>query len=507
MILSNLLKICFMKKIIIPFRILILVFSLFLAACSGVENNKEVDQLPPIFPDYIGVTVPTNIAPLTFTVQGAESVYAEFYIRGEKQFSAKGNGKNGLRISEKKWNAMLSQAKGSSVEVVVFAKKEAEEIWSKYKSFSVFVAEETVDSHITYRLIKPGYELWDRMGIYQRDVSSYDERAIFRNSQQEAKEGRGCVNCHSFCEYNPDTFMFHVRMINAGTAVVKGDDAVHLNLKTELTQNGTYPKWHPSSRYIAYALCNTLQVFHAFDKNRISVYDTKSDFMIYDVEKREVIVDKRFLNSPEFETFPSWSPDGKWLYFSSAKPAGELPFNNDKMKYSILRVPFDETTAMLGDSVECVIDAEQTNKTQLFARISPNGKYLLYTEADYGTFPIWHHEAELKMLDLQTKENVDVDILNSSSVESYHSWSSNGHWVVFSSRRIDGLYTRLYLAYFDGKGNFHKPFLLPQSSADFDLLRMQSYNIPEFTKGATKMSSREIEKLLKGGTKPSKLRK
>jgi hypothetical protein len=63
------------------------------------------------------------------------------------------------------------------------------------------------------------------------------------------------------------------------------------------------------------------------------------------------------------------------------------------------------------------------------------------------------------------------------------------------------------LAYFDEKGNFHKPFLLPQSSADFDLLRMQSYNIPEFTKGATKISSREIEKLLKGGTSPSKLRK
>lgn len=496
-----------MKKTVILFKTLPLVFALLLSACGDIDNKKPIDKLPTIFPDYIGVTVPSNIAPLTFTVQGADEVYAEFFLRGEKQFSAKGNEKKGVKISSKEWKNLLVLAKGSSVEVVVFSKKESEEVWTEYLPFSFFIAEEMVDSHITYRLIKPGYELWDRMGIYQRDVTSYDEKAIFKNSQQESDKGRGCVNCHSFCEYNPDTFMFHARMINAGTAIIKGDELVHLDLKTDLTQNGTYPKWHPSSRYIAYALCNTMQAFHAFDKNRISVYDTKSDLMIYDVQKKEVIVDKRFLNSPEFETFPSWSPDGKWLYFSSAKPAGELPSNNDKMKYSIFRVAFDENTALLGDSVECIIDAEVTGKTQLFARISPDGKYLLYTEADYGTFPIWHHEAELRMIDLQTRECVNVDILNSSSVESYHSWSSNGRWIVFSSRRIDGLYTRLYLAYFDEKGNFHKPFLLPQNSADFDLLRMQSYNIPEFTKGATKTPSRKIEKLLKGGTTPSKLRK
>lgn len=496
-----------MKKITFIFKFLLFASVVLLSACNDMENRKSVDTQPAIFPDYIGVTVPTNIAPLTFTVQEAEDVYAEFFLRGEKQFVAKGDGERGVKISPKKWEKLLTEAKGFSFEVRVLAKKESEEFWTEYQPFSISVAEETIDSHITYRLIKPGYELWDKMGIYQREVSSFDEKAIFRNIQQESDKGRGCVNCHSFCEYNPDTLMFHVRMINAGTAVIRGDETVHLNLKTELTQNGTYPKWHPSARYIAYALCNTLQAFHVFDKNRISVYDTKSDLMIYDVEKKEVIVDKRFLNSPEFETFPSWSPDGKWLYFSSAKPAGELPANNDKMKYSIFRVAFDENTALLGDSVECVIDAEKTNKTQLFARISPDGKYLLYTEADYGTFPIWHHEADLKMMDLQTKENLNVDILNSSSVESYHSWSSNGRWIVFSSRRIDGLYTRLYLAYFDEKGNFHKPFLLPQSSADFDLLRMQSYNIPEFTKGATKISSREIEKLLKGGTSPSKLRK
>lgn len=488
-------------------RIIICIFCIGLLACNKVENRKSINQQPCIFPNYVGVTMPRNIAPPTFTVKNVNKVYAEFIFNGEKQFSCIGNSTQGISIPIKKWKKLTQKAKNSTIKVIVCTKHKNENFWKEYLPFDISIADETIDEYITYRLIKPGYELWDRMGIYQRNVTNYDEKAIFENRQQESNTGRGCINCHSFCEYNADTFMFHARFINPGTTIAINDEVTHLDLKTKITQNGTYPKWHPSARYIAYALCNTSQAFHVYDPNRISVYDTKSDLMIYDVQKKEVIVDKRFLDSPEFETFPSWSPDGKWLYFSSAKPKGNLPANNDKMKYGIYRVAFDHINANLGDSIECIIHPDSTNKTQLFARISPDGRYLLYTEADYGTFPIWHHEADLKMLDLKSRQNIDTKILNSTSVESYHSWSSNGRWIVFSSRRIDGLYTRLYLAYFDKNGQFHKPFVLPQKSADFDFERMYSYNIPEFTKGATKMPSYKIEKAVKSQPIPSKLRK
>lgn len=488
-------------------RIIICIFCIGLLACNKVENRKSINQQPCIFPDYVGVTMPRNIAPPTFTVKNVNKVYAEFIFNGEKQFSCIGNSTQGISIPIKKWKKLTQKAKNSTIKVIVCTKHKNENFWKEYLPFDISIADETIDEYITYRLIKPGYELWDRMGIYQRNITNYDEKAIFENRQQESNIGRGCINCHSFCEYNADTFMFHARFINPGTTIAINDEVTHLDLKTKITQNGTYPKWHPSARYIAFALCNTSQAFHVYDPNRISVYDTKSDLMIYDVQKKEVIVDKRFLDSPEFETFPSWSPDGKWLYFSSAKPKGNLPANNDKMKYGIYRIAFDYTTANFGDSIECIINSDSTNKTQLFARISPDNRYLLYTEADYGTFPIWHHEADLKMLDLKSRQNIDTKILNSTSVESYHSWSSNGRWIVFSSRRIDGLYTRLYLAYFDKNGQFHKPFVLPQKSADFDFERMYSYNIPEFTKGATKMPSYKIEKAVKSQPIPSKLRK
>lgn len=487
-------------------------FSLYLLcigllACNKIENRKETGQQPPIFPDYIGVTIPKNMAPPTFTIKNVDAVYAEFFFEGELQFSAKGNSIDGINIPQKKWQTLTRKAQGASIEIVVCSKQKGETFWNEYLPFTITIANEPIDGFLTYRLIKPGYELWDKMGIYQRELSSYKEKAIFENQQQQSETGRGCVNCHSFCEYNADTLMFHARFINPGTTIVMNDEVTHLNLKTEITQNGTYPKWHPSARYIAFALCNTSQAFHMYDRNRISVYDTKSDLMIYDVQKHEVITDKRFLNSPQFETFPTWSPDGKFLYFSSAQPVSDLPLNNDKMKYGIYRVSFDEKTAELGDSIECIINPDSTCKTQLFARISPDNRYLLYTEADYGTFPIWHQEADLKMFDLETRKPIDVGILNSESVESYHSWSSNGRWIVFSSRRENGLYTRLYIAYFDKNGHFHKPFALPQKTTDFDSDRMYSYNIPEFTKGATKIPPYKIEKATKKSPEASTLRK
>ena len=86
-------------------------------------------------------------------------------------------------------------------------------------------------------------------------------------------------------------------------------------------------------------------------------------------------------------------------------------------------------------------------------------------------------------LDLKAGDTSPCTILNSDKAESYHCWSSNGRWVVFGSRRLDGRYTRLYFSHFDGKGQFTKPFLLPQKHPKDNILRMKSYNIPEFVKG------------------------
>jgi len=133
-----------------------------------------------------------------------------------------------------------------------------------------------------------------------------------------------------------------------------------------------------------------------------------------------------------------------------------------------------------------------------FPRVSPDGRFLMVTLADHATFPIWHQEADLWMLDMQDgNKPVGLDALNSTSVESYHSWSSNGRWIVFSSRRTDGLHTRPYIAYIGADGSVGKPFVLPQERGDFYRECMNSFNIPELVKGKVETGRYElIQKVL-----------
>ena len=189
------------------------------------------------------------------------------------------------------------------------------------------------------------------------------------------------------------------------------------------------------------------------------------------------------MTQESFESFPAWSPDGKYLYYVAA-PQKTLPAEIYSMHYNIYRVSFDEDTGTFGDDIQVIYDSEAEGGSASFPRISPDGKYLLYTWSGYGTFPIWHDDADMKMIDLSNGSHMDVSIWNDDSeTDSYHSWSSDSRWVMFSSRRLDGRYTRLYVAYLDESGMPGKPFLLPQENPLHNGWRMKSYNIPELTSG------------------------
>ena len=144
--------------------------------------------------------------------------------------------------------------------------------------------------------------------------------------------------------------------------------------------------------------------------------------------------------------------------------------------------------------METVYDASVLGGSVSYPRISADGRYLLYTWAEYGTFPIWHDEADLRMIDLQTMEHVDVSVINDpENADSYHSFSSDGRWVMFGSRRLDGRYTRLYVAHMDEDGNMHKPFLLPQEDPRYNIWRLKSFNVPEFIDGEVELPKSVVE--------------
>jgi dipeptidyl aminopeptidase/acylaminoacyl peptidase len=333
------------------------------------------------------------------------------------------------------------------------------------------------------------------MGIYQRCLSNFEETPIIVNDLTN----ESCMNCHSFHNYNPGRMMFHSRGENfAGTFLLAGNKQYRINTKTEnATSAGTYPAWHPSGDYIAFSSNTTRQAFHAMPGKKIEVYDLESDLAVWDIKKGTMLSDKRFTTKNEWETFPSWSPDGKCLFFCSAL-AKNLPLESQKLKYGLYCVAFDAVAGRFEERIDTLLNPEITGKSISFPRISPDGRYLLYTSSGYATFPIWHKEADLEMLDLNGNTPVDIQIANSDEADSYHSWSSNGRWIIFSSRRIDGLYTRLFIAYFDASGRMYKPFQLPHTNPEEDIRLLKSYNIPDFIKGKVELNPYEISRTLNG---------
>ncbi len=461
-----------------------------LISCQNVREAQSVDEgYPPVFPDYMFTSIPYNIAPLNFEVKDAQEIRADFGCGGSSLLTVTGGQE--IRIPEKKWKEMLDISKGKELEVTVSVWSSSSPEGVRYRPFTIRVTPDAIDEWIAYRLIEPGYEGWNVLGIYQRNLTSFEEKEIVSNRADKGE----CINCHSFADYSPQQMMFHVRGEGGGTALWKDGELSKLPLETTgPKKSGTYPMWHPHGRYIVFSSNVTRQSFLSEGEKALEVYDLQSDLILYDTQTKSVLTDPRFMDEAHWETFPAWSADGKWLYYCSALPC-QMPMDYKKLRYSLCRVGFDEQTGRFGERIDTIYNAERTGGSVSFPRLSPDGRYLLYTKAACATFPIWHKESDLKMMKLPGGEEVDVEILNSGEAESYHSWSSNSRWILFSSRRLDGRHTRLFIAWMDSEGKVHKPFLLPQQRAGHNTLRMKSYNIPEFVKGEVILPQKQVNAL------------
>lgn len=462
---------------------------LLLAACTPkARNATETDALPEIYPDYIGVTVPASIAPLDFTLKGAQAL--DVRILASDGTVLRSSGKQATCFSEKRWAELLRKSVGDSLKICVSGLFDG--TWKSFAPFGIFVSPDAIDYGLTYRLLEPGYEIYSHMGVYERELSSFRQRALLENTQFE-----GCVNCHASRQGDPGTWTLHIRGSHGATLLRLDGEIAAYNTKTDSTLGFcVYPYWHPSGRYIAYSTNSTRQGFHVQPDKLIEVFDLDSDIQVYDVEHNELITASQVKRPDLWETFPVFSPDGRTLYFTAAKKV-EIPGELPQSRYNLMKVSFDPETGTIGEDVEMIVDAAAEGGSICFPKPSYDGRYLMYTLCDYGTFPIWHHESDLWLLDLETGQRRRLDEVNSPDTDSYHNWSSNSRWFVFSSRRDDGLFTRLYIAHFDADGVAGKPFLLPQrdpKNYNEDLFR--SYNVPEFVTGPVPLDRIRAQKAI-----------
>ena len=461
----------------------ILLRTIILAGCAAEPPKEftEANQTAPIYPEYSSTVIPYNIAPLNFAYKAEGKQYITELKAGDQSLVMKGKSTD-WKIKD--WHKLLEANKGKTIEVNTYIQNE--EGWQKYRPIKWQIAEEPIDPYISYRIIAPSYVTYEELSIRQRNLTNFDEQIIYNNMLLSDAVNGQCINCHHYRNYKTDNMQFHVRQHKGGTMLVNNGEVKKINLKTDSTISaGVYPAWHPTHNFIAYSINDTGQSFHTKNNNKIEVQDLKSDLILYDIDRNEVSFIEH--DTLEWEVFPAWAPDGKTLYYNSAHyeiqdyavREREIIDNYKEFKYNIYRKSFDPETQAFGPA-ELVLDADTLGKSATLPRISPDGRYLLFGMAEYGCFHIWHKDADLYMIDLTNMKMRNMQELNSNDVESYHSWSSNGRWILYTSRRDDGGYTRLYIAYFDKNGKAHKPFILPQEDPYFYDNYYKSYNVPEY---------------------------
>lgn len=459
-----------------------------LVACisSRPENVEYTTESAPVYPDYTNVTIPYNIAPLNFLVEGVDGV--QVIVRGDTD-SLLIRGKDKVCFPIGEWKELLYRQKGQCLQVYVTARRNGQ--WLAYPPFKWQVVADPIDSYLSYRLIEPGYEVWNDLQLCERCVEDFSEKVIADNKLT----GGNCMNCHVYGKQGGQLSLFHLRGKGGGTILNRAGKLRKLILKNDsMISAAVYGDFHPSGRYAVFSSNIIIPAFHAQGNKRLEVYDTQSDLAIADFDKNRMLFSPLTNDKAVLETFPTFSADGNWIYYCSA-PKVTLPDSIENLRYSLCRIGFDSENGIWGKHIQTLWNASQQNGSACFPKASPDGKYLLFTVASYGTFPIWHQETDLYLMDLVTETLHECILANSDRSDTYHSWSSNSRWVVFASKRGDGQYGKPYFAYIDKNGNMQKPFILPQKNPEHYFMTFKSYNMPDFSVDAVSFDALKIKRV------------
>ena len=471
-------------------RVFLLLLALLLgAACGPVDvrpSGDGTDRASALFPDYRDVTIPCNIAPLNF-------YYTEADASGfETRFSCIGFTKSfrGREViwKEKVWKKLVSAAKGTDIQVLSSYNTPSGPV-----SFTwvLHVSEDPIDPYLTYRLIEPGFEVWDDLEIIERNLENFQVRPIsdWRNTENK------CMNCHIHSQARGDLSLFYLRGPGGGAILNRGGALRKLTLKDSAMISPTvYGEIHPAGRWGVFSTNTIIPAMHSYGGQRMEVFDSASDLCVADFDEGHMLTFPETTRKDVFETFPVFSADGNHVIYCAAS-AKQLPAQVEEMHYSLVRIPFDPQSGRLGSQADTLWSGPANKASACHPKASPDGRWLLFTVADFGTFPINHRECDLALMDLQSGTLMPMDAVNADKSDTYHSWSSSSKWFVFASKRGDGMFGKPYFSHVPADGKVSKPFLLPQKDPHFYDKMLRSFNVPDLGNAPVGFDAREIGRI------------
>ncbi len=276
-----------------------------------IDRYRLIDRPARIRPDYSGTVIPPNIAPLNFQVceQGSHYCVRMYSQQGPpiEVFSRTPK----ITIPEKPWHKLLDMNRTGKLYFDVFVKTE-NGTWDLFPTITNKIAREDIDGFLVYRKMHPThYLISGEVGLYQRNLHNYDESLVLKNKYY--KQG-GCINCHTFCNNRTDKTLIAIRseIYGNSTLLIENNKAKKIGAKF------TYASWHPSGKLASFSINTVRQFFHSARDEVREAVDIDSTLAYYLVDSKTVKTTTKISRKDRLETYPTWSPDGRYLYFCSA---------------------------------------------------------------------------------------------------------------------------------------------------------------------------------------------
>jgi len=310
-----------------------------------------------------------------------------------------------------------------------------------------------------------------------------------------------CGNCHSFADngsvlgldvdYGNDKGAYGILPVSAH--MVMSDDKIitwadYKREDGELTF-GLLSRVSPTGRYVI-STVKDRSVFVAMPDLMISqlFFPIKGILVVYDRETGKFAALPGADDPQYVQTNAVWSPDGKEIVFArakahkserleqqnaallDAKDVPEFTVERQPFRYDLFRIPFNDGK---GGKAVPLDGASSDGMSNYFPKYSPDGKWIVFTKSK--SYMLLQPDSELWIVPASGGAARKLKH-NTPRMNSWHSWSSNSRWLVFSSK-ANGPYTQLWLTHIDENGNDSPPVLLERfTSPD------RAANIPEFVK-------------------------
>jgi Flp pilus assembly protein TadD len=310
-----------------------------------------------------------------------------------------------------------------------------------------------------------------------------------------------CGNCHSFADngsilgldvdYGNDKGAYGIMPVSKHMVM---DDAKIITWADYKREDGELTfgllsRVSPTGRYVI-STVKDRSVFVAIPDLMISqlFFPIKGILVVYDRETKTFAALPGADDPQYVQTNAAWSPDGKEIVFARAKAhhaerldqqnsalvddkdVPEFTVEKKPFRYDLYRIPFNDGK---GGTPEPLRGAADNGMSNFFPKYSPDGKWIVFCKAK--SYMLLQPDSELYIVPAAGGVARRLRY-NTARMNSWHSWSSNSRWLVFSSK-VNTPYTQLFLTHIDANGNDSPPVLLERfTSPD------RAANIPEFVR-------------------------